>query len=158
VIDWRDLLTGHIRGIQDAYPQAHEALKDWGLWSSYRFGIYPRMARSVIWNMGKQDHRDYADENDTGALTPEQKAAHAAAQGEGKAEGPARIPFSERVAVEVDIRLHKDDFPAIWRRCLKTAYVHRFPEYQWPSRARCGQTGFLMFFEGGLNRLQRAME
>lgn len=157
LVDWRDVLTGQIRAIQDAYPIAHEALKDWGLWSSYRSGLMPRgIVRPFLWQMATPSKfSDFADEEEG---KDQAQAARAQAQGEAKNEGQAREAFSERVAVEMDIRIHKDDFPPIWRRCLKTAYVHRVPEYQWPSRSRCGQTGFLMFFESGLSRLQRAME
>lgn len=150
-IDWRDVLTGEIRAIQSYYPQAHEALKDWGLWSRWRLSLYPRLARSSIWHLGPSPKQeDFADDGEQGAgVVP---------QLEVKAEAAPVERFSERLAVEIDIRVHQDNFPPIWRRCVKAGYVYRLPEYQWPQNARCGNQGFVMFLDAALNRIQRAME
>lgn len=154
--DWREVLTGEIRAIQSYYPTAHEACKDhWGPWSRYRFGIGPRDARPYLWQLAKPSKfGDFADEEE-GKSTAQAQRAQAV---QAKAESAPVERFNERLAIELDIRIGRDDFAKVWRRCLRAAYVYRIPEYQWPEHARCGSTGFLMFFDAGLARLQRAFE
>lgn len=154
-IDWREVLTGEIRSIQGSYPEANGAAKEWGLWSRYRFGIGPKDARPYLWRFARPSKfGDFADEEE-GKSQAQLERAQAV---QAKAESAPLERFDERLAVELDVRIHGIDFPAVWRRCLRAAYVARIPEYQWPAEARCGSSGYLMFLSCGLARLQRAFE
>lgn len=151
-IDPDQVFTGEVRSIQAAYPEAHEALGQWGLWNRWRFGLYPRMSRPTIYHLGPRGKlEDYADDRDL-------EGVEIRPQVEVKPEGRPPERFNERLAVEVDCRVHKDNFPIIWRRCLRAAYVYQVPEYQFPRQSRCGPQGFLMFFDAALYRIQGAME
>lgn len=151
-IDLDEVFTGEVRSIQAAYPEAHEGLGHWGRWSRFRSGIYPRLNRPSIWQLGTAlKPEDFADERDLERVEIREQV-------EIKPESSPIQRFDERLAVEIDCRVHKDNYPIIWRRCIRAAYIYQVPEFQYPRHSRCGHQGFLMFFDAALYRLQKAME
>lgn len=151
-IDLFAVYAAEVRGIQDRYPKAHEALKNWGAWSRSSTKDKPRVSCPAIWREAKQsEFDDYAEEGEQGEGIVDQV--------EVKAEPAQYESFNERFGEEIDVRIHRDiDFPPIWRRCLRAAYVERLLEHQFPREARVGPSGYLVFLDGSLAHLQKMLE
>ena len=147
-IDWRDVLTGRIRAIQSAYPEAHEALTNWGIWCRDLRGIHPGLASPGLWKSANVDQwgaEGWGDEQE-----PSKRLHVGPIKGERLEEGKA----DEKAATELDVRIHADNFPPAWRKILKAAYVTaQVPEHQFPAVAGIGEETFLLFLDGALDHL-----
>lgn len=149
-VDWREVFNAEVRAIQAQYPRAHEALRNWGLWSRERGGIFPTLAKPGWTEFYTAGRDEVTEEN-----TPELEIV---IQIEIKAEGPELPHSDERQGEEIDIRVHALRFPTIWRRVLKAAYVTvEIPEYECPRQAGVGHQGYLVFLDGALAFLERAL-
>lgn len=124
-----DLFTAEIRAIQSMYPEAHEALLNWGRWSRDRYGIGPRDARCSTWQYAKPDAPEEYGED-----VPEALRTNA----EVKAEGPDREPYDERLGVILDERMHGPGGLGVEiRRVLRVTYCSTIPEPQLPRECGC---------------------
>lgn len=147
-IDWREVFNAEVRAIQSLYPKAHEALRNWGLWSRERGGIFPALAKPGWTEFYQAGREEVTEEHETEVERVEQL--------EVKAEGPELPHSDERLGEEVDIRIHALHFPTIWRRVLKAAYVTaEIPEYECPREARVGHQGYLVFLSSALDFMDR---
>lgn len=148
IIDWREIFNGQIREIQARYPLAHEALRNWGLWSRETGGIFPSLAKPGWTEFYKPDGDGYGEAEAIPDPTETVKAE--------RVEAPRS---DERSGMEVDIRIHALHFPTIWRRVLRAAYVTvEIPEYECPRAARVGYQGYVTFLDAALEHLQGALE
>lgn len=155
-IPYEWIFAGQVREIQDAFPIAHKALKQWGIWSRQRGGIFPRLAPPSLWDMAKPgDANDWVEADDIGLPIVEQR--------EIKAEAVGDEPCDEKMGEALDVMLHALEFPVVWRRCLSAAYVSReTPEYQFPREAtlarpresRISHDNFLQFLDGALQFIE----
>ncbi len=71
---------------------------------------------------------------------------------EATPEAP-RVPINIKRVKELDARMSRQDFPALWRKVLKINYAFGLPEYQRPEEARVGENLFLESLSGALERL-----
>lgn len=148
-VDWREVFNAEVRGIQAQYPKAHEALRNWGLWSRERGGIFPVLAKPSWTEFYRADRDETHDELEDVTVVH---------QLEVKAERVEMPRSDERQGEEIDIRVHAIRFPSIWRRVLKAAYVTvEIPEYECPRQAAVGHQGYLMFLDGALAFVERAL-
>ena len=149
VQEWEWIFAGQVRGIQSAFPLAHEALVNWGRWSRELQGLFPTISRPSIWDEAAPgDPTDWTEEGDIGLGIVEQR--------EIKAEGPEKIESDEKAGTELDVLIHDyPNFPAIWRVVLKAAYFTReIPEYQFPREARVKPDSYLTFLDGALRHIE----
>lgn len=148
--DWREVYRAEIRAIQAQYPLAHQALTNWGRWSRELRGIFPSISQPGWTDYYRPAEGDFAEEG----TEPHPVSVETPVKAQREPE-----PHSdERLGIELDIRIHASHFPAIWRRVLRAAYVTiEIPEDQFPQVAKCGPQGYLMFLDGALAHLERAM-
>lgn len=131
MLEQNEIETIRIRMLQDRYPEAHEALKQWGEWSMDKRGIYPTMSQPSMFDQFKRDGSEgYADEAN---------AVIVVAVGPVKSEGPEHEDYDEKQAVRLDELMHgAGGLPEYVRVALKTAYATReVPEYQFPRFSNC---------------------
>jgi hypothetical protein len=145
--DYAAAFTGEVRGIQSAYPQAHQALRNWGLWSRDRAGIFPCISRPSIWNEYAPKVGDFAEENLDRELPRDEVV---------KQEMAETPDYSEKEAVELDEYMHgPEGLVYAIRKCLLVAYVSlEIPEDQFPKLAGVTHEGFLMSLTSALYRIQ----
>ena len=147
---YSEIACARIRALQAMYPDAHEALRNWGAWSRDRYQIGPRDAQPGIWDEAVvSKFGDFADESDTPAIVGDTKPA--------KAERADREEYDEKAGAELDERIHNSpDFPAYQRDILRIAYVSReTPEDQFPRHAGCSEDTFCERLEGCLWFVER---
>lgn len=150
-LDWQAIYTQKVRDIQALFPTAHPALKNWALWSHELHGVFPVLTPPGIWDMAKPgDPTDWVE-----APADIQRVE----QAEVKAERVEKPQTADaRFGEEIDIRIHALHFPIIWRRVVRATYLTReIPEYQMPREAKVGYEGFLLFLDGALHHLERAL-
>lgn len=151
-LDWQAIYAQQVRDIQASNPLAHAALQNWALWSRELQGVFPALIPPSIWDLAKPgDRTDWVE-----APADIERVE----QAEVKAERlENRTSADARLGEEIDIRIHALHFPPIWRRVVKATYFTReLPEYQMPREARVGYEGFLVFLDGSLRHLERAMD
>lgn len=146
--DGPDLTTARIRALQAIYQDAHEALRNWGLWSLDLRKVYPTQKPPSTF----RDYRsgeDYGDEDL--ALEPTRLDAPA------KAEAAPREPYDQKTAEVLDERIHAPGgLPVEIRTALRVAYVSRETiEPQWPGFAGCNLDAFCERLESGLRFARR---
>ncbi len=151
------IFVGQVREIQGAFAIAHKALVQWGIWSRNRSGIYPTITSPSMWEQyapNDKDLREWVEASEDATIVP---------QLEIKAEAANDGDCDEKTAEELDILIHDQEFPTIWRKCLSAAYVSReIPEYQFPREAtvckprseRISHDTFLMMLDGALMHIQ----
>jgi hypothetical protein len=153
-IPYEQVFAGQVREIQGHYPQAHQAMVNWGNWSR-RLNLKPFLCRPALWNMVKADREEWGEEQ------PEE-------QEERKRSEPllevGRDPNDQpkpddKLGYAIDILIHSQDFAAVWRVVLKAAYFTReIPEYQMPREADVGFDSFILFLDGALGHIQRVLD
>ena len=140
-----DLFPARVRGLQAIYPEAHDALLNWGIYSRTRYWPGPVDARPSIWDEFKPDENEPWGEVTKDTLKAEQEAP-------AKAERPDEEEYSERDGQILCERLHGPGGPGEEiMRTLHTAYVRRdIHESQYTNAAGCGQDAFCERLEAGL--------
>jgi hypothetical protein len=150
------IFAGQVREIQAAFPEAHKALVQWGIWSRQRGGIFPTISSPSLWDLAKPgDPSDWVE--------PPAEVERVE-QTEVKAEAANDEPCDEKTAEASDVLIHDQDFPTVWRRCLAAAYVTReVPEHLFPREAsrtpphepkRISHDTFLLMLDGALRFMQ----
>lgn len=128
-LDEQQIQAARIRELQSRYPQAHEALMNWGAWSRDRSGMYPAISQTHVFDQYVHDETEgYAEEGE-GVTNP-----HAVIV--TKAERDSE-DYDEKSAVALDARLHPD-LAEYLRIVLRAAYVDGGPrEGRWYVYANC---------------------
>ena len=144
-LDAHVLYAAEVRAIQNLYPEEHRKLKNWGLWSRDRVGIFPpQIAPPPIFDQWDGSSEGYAEELPEG-FTP---------HGEVKAEKAESEPYSEKEAITLDERIHAI-FPWKVRKCLVVAYVTlETPESQFPALSKVSHGEFLQILSGALEAIR----
>jgi hypothetical protein len=149
-MDQSEIFPIRVRSLQADFPQAHQALVEWGSWSRDRKGMAPPPIQPPrIWDEFKPD------ENESyGEVTEETTIVE---QTEVKAERAEDDPYDELQGTILDERMHSPGGLAMEvRNALKVAYVHRYVlEANYPRQAGCSQDAFLERLEAGLRFAQR---
>jgi hypothetical protein len=126
-----DEARGRIRNLQSLYAAEHQALVNWGLWSTDRSRIFPSLTGPSIWDQFKRDENDpYGDESSAQKANPEEPA---------KAEAAERPPHNERQAIDLDQRIHGAGGLSLHiREAIRAAYCNlSATEAQYPQFAGC---------------------
>lgn len=145
-MDLSEVFTAEVRGIQALFPEAHQALLNWGRWCRDRVGIFPSgiVPPAIYESINRQewDKDGYGEEQDEPQRLPTTETA--------KAERPDLDPYNEKEAIALDEFLHTR-FTWPYRRCLVVAYVlHDAHDYQYPSLSKCTHSEFLERLAGVL--------
>lgn len=162
-VDWREVFAGEIRSVQAAYPQAHQALKNWGRWSRELHDI-PGLTNDLkapgLYEGADRKNWEFAQDGETGIDTPEAIAKRCAADKRVKRERADDLKADDKLGHELDLLIHDyQNFAAIWRVVLKAAYCSReIPEYQFPNEAKLRHEPFLTFLDGALAHLQKVLD
>ena len=72
---------------------------------------------------------------------------------EAAPEAP-RIPINIRRVHELDAKIGKPNFPALYRKVLKINYAFGLPEYQRPNEAKVGENLYMEALSDALERLK----
>ena len=125
------LATLRIRALQAMYPEAHQALSNWGAWSMDLRKVYPEeIAAPAIWGQGKHDENEaYGDWTGAPIKLPVDPIPIPA----------DRKPYDERPAVILDERMHgPGGLSSTIMLVARTAYInHDIPEEQFPKLSGC---------------------
>jgi hypothetical protein len=143
-----DEAKGRIRNLQSIYVAEHQALVNWGLWSTDRSRIFPSLTGSSIWDQFKRDENDAYGDDPKERVTPEEPA---------KAEAAERPPHNERQAIDLDQRIHGAGGLSLHiREAIRAAYCNlSATEAQYPSFAGCPLDAFCERLEGALIFVRR---
>jgi hypothetical protein len=162
-IPYQWVFAGQVREIQGQYPQAHQALMNWGNWSR-RLCIKPFLCRPALWNMVKADREEWGEE-------PKQKEDEIENQVDRKRSEPlqevGRDPSEEpkpddKLGRAIDVLIHATEFPPALRNILRASYFTRVPEYQMPLEAGLKPPfhydSFLALLDGALHQIQGVLD
>ena len=123
-----DTFSAEVRAIQGLYPEAHQALANWGRWSMDRYMIGPKDARPSWTKNYRASPEEYGED------IPEEQRT----QAERRAEGPEREPYDEKAATILSDRLEGPGGLSIEiRRAIRATYCTTLPENQLPREAGC---------------------
>lgn len=148
-VDPREVFIAQVRALQSIYPAAHAALKNWGSWSRELHGVFPSVAHPG-WTEFYVAPQEWGEE-------PLALAPLPVPQQHVRPEREKEARADEKAGMELDARIHDDDFPVVWRNVLAAAYVTvEVPEDQFPALA--GRKGPPMSHEDFLRFLEGAME
>ena len=137
-VDMSEVFTAQVRALQAMYPEAHEALVNWGRWSRDRRGIFPAEGRTHIWDAfdrAEWDRTGYGDQE-----ADEQRLE----VGDRKAER-LEEEYDEKAGFDLDERIHSPGgLPDYLRLVIRAAYVTReTPEDQFPNMCGCTPQAFM---------------
>ena len=134
-----DLDTARIRALQAMYPEAHLSLRNWGIWSADRRGIFPTLTKPGLWDQFKRSELD-----EYGEVKDDKETNVVPIRQEVKSEAAERLPYDERTGCALDERIHSaGGLPLEVRIALRVAYVSReTPENQFPRFSGCGIDAF----------------
>lgn len=127
-----DIETARIRALQAIYSEAHQALCNWGLWSSDKRFIYPTLKPPALWNQfARSKVEEWGDEMES--------PVRLVLSGPAKPEPRERDPYDEKKAIALDERIHGSGGLRLdIRQMLKIAYATgEVPEYQFPALCGC---------------------
>lgn len=149
-VDMSEVFTARVRGLQAIYPEAHAALKNWGLWCLDLRGVFPgdiKPPRTYdVFDRGEWDRDGYGDE--VGSIAPPERLR----ADDRKAERAEDLPHDPKTAFALDERLHAPGgLPVEIRATIRWAYASReIPENQYPGLAGCGPDAFCERLEAAL--------
>ena len=102
-----------VRNVEDAFPEAHADLLNWGRWSDERFpGCPPEYVLPRFLELVGEDEHDREPRS--------------------QRELVREAPPNERQAIAMDVRIHNPEFVALWRSILFVNYVWRPVEWERP--------------------------
>lgn len=151
-IEAGEIFSARVRGLQAIYPEAHQALVNWGSWSRDRAGIFPPgIIPPGLWNEAvPSKFGDFADASDL-------ERVEVVEQTEAKAEAAEKEPYDEKQGALLDERIHGLGGLAVYQReALRVAYVTReVPEDQFARLSGCTEDAFCERLEACLMFVRR---
>jgi hypothetical protein len=143
-----DLFAAEIRALQSLYPQAHQALIQWGLWSMDDSEGKPKDGKQSWAEFYRPGEGDFADESDVANAVKTDAPT--------RSEGPERVPYDEKQGYILDQRIHSPGGPSEEvRRTLRIAYATRLHENQYARQAGCLPGRFKENLSDGLKFVSR---
>jgi hypothetical protein len=151
-LDQATLDAEQIRRLQSRYPSEHAALLNWGAWSRDRSGIFPKEARTKVFEQFVPDGTEaFGEIDDEFARTANTDPALL------KAERDETEPYDEKSGTALDSRINGPMLSLSLKRVLTTAYVNGgASEHRWYVYADCvSLDSFCERLEAGLQFVRR---
>jgi hypothetical protein len=151
-LDMAAIESQRIRDLQGRFHAEHLALLNWGIWSRDVRGIYPSIARCLIFdNFIHDDTEGWGDCSNEGNDRSQIENTPA------KAERSEEEPYDEKSALELNDRINAPQLSECLKRVLRTAYVDGgSAEHRWYVYADCSTPdAFLERLEASLNYVRR---
>lgn len=142
-VDWRDIIVGQMRTLECIYAREHANLTNWARWGVGRNFEAPFLSVSALWKLPGESDPD---------RDPEAVPA------------PRPVPLDEKGAIELDVVINNQEYPAVWRKVICVHYLppkyrsghyaqNPVPEWQRPIFARMTAESYLTHLDGLLQNL-----